>query len=152
MVHGLHSVEAMPHPTPAPCWKLAVLFSWVLVPGISLASEAVTPDDRPFQRTEPPRSFQQGVERIPRWQERLSGKHSSLSGVLLGASIGAFAGGVISLPAGVGDLAPILIPAGAVVGALIGYGLSDDGSASSRVQPLVAVSPRSAALGLGGRF
>lgn len=156
----------MSQPNPTSCWKLAVLLSVLLVPGVGLANGAGAPEDTPFQRAEPPRSahlleeeaFQVAPGSGP--QERLSGRHSALSGVLLGASLGAFVGGLLTAPFVGGELAlSVFVPLGAVIGALIGNGLSDDGGSASsrvtakpRVQPLLGVSHGSAAMGLGGRF
>ncbi len=158
----------MTHFPPASYWKLFALCSLLLlVPRAGLASEAVASEDTPFQRAELPGSvhlLDVSMDRGPQWRPHLSGQpDSALPRVLLGATLGALVGGTSALLlAGTleaGWAFSILIPAGAVAGALIGYySGSEGGSASSRVaarprvQPLLAVSPTGAAMGLGGRF
>jgi hypothetical protein len=158
----------MTHFTPASCSKLLALCSLLLlVPRAGLASEAVAPEDTPFQRTELPGSvhlLELPMNRGPEWRPYLSGEpDSALPRMLLGATLGAIVGGMTSLLlAGAFDAAwaySVCIPAGAIGGALLGYyGGSDDGSASSRVaampraQPLPAVARGGVALRLGGRF
>lgn len=157
----------MSYLSPATCWKLVVLCSLlILVPRAGLASEADAAEDVPFQRAELPRSvhlLEVPMNRGPQWRPYLSDEpDSALPRVLLGATLGALVGGIVALPFGESWAFSISVPVGAVVGALIAYyGKSDDGSASSRVsrvaarprvQPLLAVSGGSAALGLGGRF
>ncbi len=157
----------MSHFPPASYWKLFALCSLLLlVPRAGLASEAVAPEDTPFQRTELPGSvhlLELPMNRGPEWRPYRSGEpDSALPRMLLGATLGALVGGVTAvLLAGAFDAAwaySVCIPAGALGGALLAYGMGDDGSMSSRVaampraQPLPAVSRGGVALRLGGRF
>jgi hypothetical protein len=157
----------MTHFTPASCSKLLALCSLLLlVPRAGLASEAAALEDTPFQRTELPGSvhlLELPMNRGPEWRPYRSGEpDSALPRMLLGATLGALVGGVTAvLLAGAFDAAwaySVCIPAGALGGALLAYGMGDDGSMSSRVaampraQPLPAVSRGGVALRLGGRF
>lgn len=149
----------MPRLLPKPCWMLCSLL--LLVPGAVFAQES-----GPLRRPEPPRSvhlldapLEAGPGPADGRTERLQGRHASLSGVLLGASIGALVGGLLAAPDGSGLLAAITVPLGALVGALIGAEGPDDeahlarrSNKRARFQPVLAVSGERATLGLDGRF
>jgi hypothetical protein len=93
------------------------------------------------------------------WAGSLVGGEGTLGGAFLGAGVGVLAGALATLAVYNDDAKVFCYPIGAMVGAIIGYEISDGmelrakrSAASASFQPVVAVSGNGAVLGLSGRF
>ncbi|MDY7226808.1 hypothetical protein [Hyalangium rubrum] len=92
------------------------------------------------------------------WGGKLARGKGTFMGALLGTGVAVAAGAINSVLITNDDLKPFPIPIFSLIGAVVGYELSHGANSAPRLasmasfQPVLAISGKSAALGLGGRF
>ncbi|KFE71487.1 hypothetical protein DB31_3617 [Hyalangium minutum] len=92
------------------------------------------------------------------WGGKLMGGRGTLIGAYLGMGVAAVLGLGTTYLVYNDDIQPFVIPLFALVGSVVGYELSfssespEQPTSVASVQPLLSVSARGGALGLGGRF